>query len=90
MAYNNATIAIAGVLLVTLAAVVAAMRVMKGGFGPNNIRIFGIVLIASFTTVLALVTESGVSSAFGILGAIAGYLFGVSSNGGGKRSGNDG
>jgi hypothetical protein len=86
---NNQTIAVGGVLIVTIAAVLVAARVMKGGFGPNNIRVFGIILIASFTTVLALISEAGVSSAFGILGAIAGYLFGVSS-GGSSRSGNDG
>ncbi|AJY50446.1 hypothetical protein [Halomonas sp. KO116] len=89
MEINNQTIAIAGVLIVTLAAVFVVARVMKGGFGPNNIRVFGIVLIACFTTILALITANGVSSAFGILGAIAGYLFGVSS-GGNARGSNDG
>ena len=69
MEINNQTIAIAGVLIVTLAAVFVVARVMKGG--------------------LALITANGVSSAFGILGAIAGYLFGVSS-GGNARGSNDG
>ncbi len=53
---------------------------MKSGFGPNNLRVVGIVLVACFTTLLALVVNTHASSAFGILGAIAGYIFGVTGN----------
>lgn len=50
---------------------------MKGGFGPLNLRVVGIVLIAIFTSLLALAKSSDLSAALGILGAIAGYLFGA-------------
>lgn len=59
---------------------VAVVKQMKGGFGKNNTRIFGIILVATFTTVLALATGDNISAAMGILGAIAGYLFGVTTS----------
>jgi hypothetical protein len=49
---------------------------MKTGFGPTNMRIVGIVLIATFASLLGVNADS-FSSAIGILGAIAGYLFGL-------------
>ena len=49
---------------------------MKGGFGPVNVRIVGIVLVATLTALLGL-NQSSVTAAIGILGAIAGYLFGL-------------
>lgn len=55
---------------------------MKGGFGKNNTRIFGIILVAICTTALAIVSNDSVSAAMGVLGAIAGYLFGVTTNSG--------
>jgi hypothetical protein len=53
---------------------------MKGGFGPYNLRAFGITLVATFATLLALRSESTLLAAMGILGAIAGYLFSVKSD----------
>lgn len=79
MAFDNYSIAIIGVLVIGLVSTIMAIRNMKGGFGPNNLRVLGIVLVACFTTLLALVVNTNVASAFGILGAIAGYLFGMSS-----------
>jgi hypothetical protein len=53
---------------------------MKDGFGSFNVRITGIVLVATLASILAVMNPSGESAAIGILGAIAGYLFGYSSN----------
>jgi len=50
---------------------------MKDGFGPFNMRIVGIVLIATFATLLGLSQQNSITAAMGILGAIAGYLFGL-------------
>lgn len=50
---------------------------MKNGFGPFNLRAVGLVLIATFASLLALHDSGGITSAIGILGAIAGYLFGI-------------
>lgn len=52
---------------------------IKPGFGPFNLKVVGIVLVATLVSILALSEGKAVSSAMGILGAIAGYLFGVKS-----------
>jgi hypothetical protein len=54
---------------------------MKGGFGPVNLRIVGIVLVAVLTALLALAKSNDLTAAMGILGAIVGYLFGAKTNG---------
>lgn len=50
---------------------------MKGGFGPINLRVVGIVLIAVLVCLLSLAKSSDMTAAMGILGTIAGYLFGA-------------
>ena len=50
---------------------------MKDGFGPNNLRVLGIVLIASLASLLAIAKADSLTAAMGLLGAIAGYLFGT-------------
>lgn len=54
---------------------------MKDGFGPYNLRAFGITLVATFATLLALRSDTNLAAAMGILGAIAGYLFSIKSDG---------
>ena len=50
---------------------------MKGGFGPVNLRVVGIVLIAVLASLLAVAKSDNLTAAMGLLGAIAGYLFGT-------------
>lgn len=50
---------------------------MNSGFGPFNLRAVGIVLIATLASLLALHDAASLTAAMGILGAIAGYLFGI-------------
>ena len=50
---------------------------MENGFGPYNLRAFGITLVATFATLLALRSDMNLTAAMGILGAIAGYLFSI-------------
>lgn len=52
---------------------------MKEGFGIFNVRITGIVVVATFACILAVLSPSTESAAIGILGAIVGYLFGYGS-----------
>jgi len=54
---------------------------MKGGFGPFNLRVVAIVLVAILASLLGLVNESALNGAIGILGAIAGYVFGINGQG---------
>jgi len=50
---------------------------MQGGFGPFNLRIVGITLITTIAALLALRDPAALTAAMGILGAVAGYLFGI-------------
>ena len=50
---------------------------MQGGFGPFNLRAVGIVFVAILSSLLASQDAGGLTPAMGILGAIAGYLFGI-------------
>lgn len=75
----NRGLAILAVLGFGVFAMVKVFDHMKEGFGPFNVRITGIVLVATLTSILAVMNPSGESAAIGILGAIAGYLFGYGS-----------
>ncbi len=50
---------------------------MQGGFGPFNLRAVGIIFIGTIAALLALKDAGSLTAAMGILGAIAGYLFGI-------------
>lgn len=50
---------------------------MKSGFGPFNLRVVGIIIVGTFAALLALQGGESITAAMGILGAIAGYLFGI-------------
>ena len=65
---------IAGFGLLTMAGVFWRMQ---RGFGPFNLRVTGIVLIATFASLLGLREGGSLTAAMGILGAIVGYLFGL-------------
>jgi hypothetical protein len=54
------------------------------GFGPFNLRAVGIVVVATFATLLAVSSPAALSAGIGILGALAGYLFGI--KGGSKEN----
>lgn len=56
---------------------------MSKGFGPFNLRALGIVLVATFAALLALREGGSLTAAMGILGAIAGYIFGLKDSVGG-------
>ena len=50
---------------------------MNRGFGPSNIKVIGIVVIATFASLLAAEDSNAMTAVMGLLGAIAGYLFGL-------------
>lgn len=50
---------------------------MQGGFGPFNLRAVGIIFIATLAALLSFQDSGSLTSTMGILGAIAGYLFGI-------------
>ncbi|RJG18761.1 hypothetical protein D4A39_09925 [Alcanivorax profundi] len=72
----NRGIAILAVVGFGVFAMIKVFGHMKDGFGVFNVRITGIVIVATLASILAVMNPSGESAAIGILGAIAGYLFG--------------
>ena len=50
---------------------------MERGFGPFNLRAVVLVLITTIVALLALREGGALTAAMGVLGAIAGYLFGI-------------
>lgn len=50
---------------------------MKGGFGPYNLRATMLPLVLTLTFLLALSERVSDDAALGLLGAVAGYLFGL-------------
>ncbi|MGH7493804.1 MAG: hypothetical protein ACREOO_15610 [bacterium] len=75
----NRELAILAVTGFGIFAMVKVFGHMKDGFGPFNVRITGIVIVATLAGILAVINPSSESAAIGILGAIAGYLFGYGS-----------
>jgi hypothetical protein len=62
------------------AALVGVFWKMIGGFGPYNLRAIGIVIIATFATLLGMKCDASLTASIGILGAIAGYLFSINAS----------
>ncbi len=58
-------------------ALIGVLSRMKGGFGPFTLRAVGIVFVGTLSALLALKDAGSLPAAMGILGAIAGYLFGI-------------
>ncbi len=54
-------------------------RQMKDGFGPYNLKVYGLTLVTILTALLVLadITTDKLTPCFSILGAFAGYLFGL-------------
>jgi hypothetical protein len=75
----NRALAILAVVSFGVFAMIKIFSHMKDGFGPFNVRITGIVIVATLASILAVMNPSSESAAIGILGAIAGYLFGYGS-----------
>jgi hypothetical protein len=69
---------IIAVLLIGGGTLIGAFKRMKGGFGPQNLRIVVIILVATFVTLAGFVNPNYLNAAIGVLGAIVGYIFGVS------------
>lgn len=57
-----------------------------GGVSKLSIRAVGIIFVLVAATALAIIYESAVVAAVGLLGAVAGYLFGAPSAGGSSES----
>ncbi|CAG0995391.1 hypothetical protein FLAV_02553 [Flavobacteriales bacterium] len=79
MDINCKLVYLISVILVGSGCLFGIFKQMKDGFGEFNTKVYGITIIAILISVLALsdIDSSKLSPAYGILGAIAGYLFGL-------------
>lgn len=76
---QNSTIAIIAISILTGGALFGSFKKMKEGFGPFNLKVYGITLVIGISALIALTDLLPEKSApiYGLLGAIAGYLFGL-------------
>ena len=63
--------------VIILVAIFITMWNKEQGFGPNNLRAVGIVTIITLATVIFIMDASKSDAVIGLLGVIAGYLFGI-------------
>ncbi|WP_319380548.1 hypothetical protein [Thiomicrorhabdus sp.] len=84
----NRGIALLAVLGFGVFAMLQVFKHMKNGFGVFNVRITGIVIVATLASIIAVLNPSAESAAIGILGAIVGYLFGYGAPADAPKSGN--
>ena len=65
--------------IIAIGAFIVLNKKMKDGFGNFNLKVYGITLISLLVKILAIspIETTNLSAAYGILGAIAGYLFGL-------------
>ncbi len=66
-----------GITAFGMVALVGVFVRMKPGLGPFTLKAVGLVLVATFASLLALNGRESLTAAMGILGAIGGYLFGL-------------
>ncbi len=66
------------VVVIEIVAIIFLKKQMKPGFGPFNLKVYGITIISGFIVLVALYPDNSLdlAPAFGVLGAIAGYIFG--------------
>jgi len=75
----NNFIFIITILIIILFSLYIVLSKMKDGFGPFNLKVYGLTLIIGVGAILSLsqIQIEEKSAFFSILGAIAGYLFGL-------------
>ena len=68
--------------LLSIAAFILLYKKMNIGIGEFNLKIYGITLVCILVVLLAIspIEKQNLSPAFGILGVVAGYLFGLKNN----------
>lgn len=76
---ENTTIALIAIAVLTAGSLFGAFKKMKDGFGPFNLKVYGLTLVVGFSAIIVLtdIPSDKLSACIGILGAVAGYLFGL-------------
>jgi len=76
---DKTLIALIVIAVITAGALFGAFCKMKDGFGPFNLKVYGLTLVVGISAIIVLtdIPTDKLTAVFSILGAIAGYLFGL-------------
>jgi len=76
---DKTLIALIVIAIITIGALIGAFYKMKDGFGPFNLKVYGLTLVIGISGIIVLtdIATDKLTAVFSILGAIAGYLFGL-------------
>ena len=76
---DKTEIALYIISILTAIALIGSFLKMKAGFGPFNLKIYGLTLVIGFSAILVLteLPSDKLTPCIGILSAVAGYLFGL-------------
>jgi len=69
-------------VIIGVIALIGVFKKMNGGFGPFNLKVYGLTLVVIISAILVLsdIEVNKLTASYSILGAIAGYLFGISNS----------
>ena len=78
----KSTITLLIVTGITAISLIGVLIKQKTGFGPFSLKVYGLTLVIGIGAIITVsdVQTDRLTAFFGILGAIAGYLFGLGSN----------
>ncbi len=76
---DKTLVALIVITVITVGALFGVLYKMKSGFGPFNLKVYGLTLVVGVSSIIVLtdIPTEKLTAVFGILGAIAGYLFGL-------------
>jgi len=76
---DNTLIALIAITVITSGSLIGAFVKMKEGFGPFNLKVYGLTLVVGISAIIVLtgIPTDKLTAVFSILGAVAGYLFGL-------------
>lgn len=76
---ENKLIIILAVAILGAGSLFGIFSQMKEGFGPYNLKVYGLTLVTILTALLVLsdISTDKLTACFSILSAFAGYLFGL-------------
>jgi hypothetical protein len=84
---ENTTITLIIVSVITVGSLVGVFIKMVGGFGPINLKVYGLTLVVGLGVILALsdIESQKATVCFSLLSAVAGYLFGLKNENSGPK-----
>ena len=76
---EKSTLTLIIVSLITAGSLVGVFVKMVGGFGPFNLKVYGLTLVVGLGVILTLsdIEAHKATICFSLLSAVAGYLFGL-------------